>query len=325
MQAFRLFNPEESDQSTKPELDVSEVAKLYLGYLRLRAATGDVSRGHIANVEYYLGLFAQQFRQSVSSCRQRDLLRWLDLHPRWKSGHTKKNACNAIVAAFVWAADEEGGALIDKSPYKLPKAVAAIPYVARRPADHAEYVALMRGGSRALRRALFFMRRTGCRPQDVRELLWSECHLAGPSPYILREKHKTRRATGKGKMIGLDAGTAAFLRSLRRQCDGIGHVFRNCDGLPWMPHSFCQHFSRWRERLGLAAGLMKRVTAYCLRHTYACDGIEAGVSVRKIADQLGHTTTRMVETIYGSHTRGKMDHLANVADEMVSARRRKKT
>lgn len=297
---------------------VPRVISLYLDHLARRLASDDYSRDALSNTKRELERFAVAHPFAVSECRQHNLTAWIEVNPQWESAHTKKRVIAGIVACFRWAAEEE---LIDRCPYRRVKVVSNLPYVARRPADHKEYVALMRHGSRALRRALFFLRRIGARTCEMRGLLWTDCILDGPAPHVCLYKHKTHRKTGKPRKIGLDVATANWLRAMRRRA-ASAWVFTNCNGDPWKRCTFCVNLRGVAKRAGLDETAASRVTAYCLRHTYVVDGIEGGLTTRQIADQVGHETTDMIDRIYGSHTRQREEHLAKVAEAALRARKR---
>jgi integrase len=88
----------------------------------------------------------------------------------------------------------------------------------------------------------------------------------------------------------------------------------NCDGLPWKKDSFCHAVARTARRAGLNVGVAKRVSAYCLRHTYCVEALASGqANVDEVARQLGHASKDMVEAIYGSHLRHEIGHVASIA------------
>lgn len=297
---------------------VPSIIDLYLESLLVRHVAGEYAKDALSNARRELRRFADSFAIAITDCRQHDLTRWLSINPQWKSSCTKKRVASTILACFRWAEEEE---LVPKCQYHWPKSLKGLPDKVRRPADPFEYVALMRGGSRELRRALFFLRRTGCRTCEMRELCWQDVH----DDHISLEKHKTRRKTGRARKYGLDRSTANFLRALRRNRQGHpeDHVFLNCEGGKWDRHTFARHLRRWAKRIGLDEGVETRVSAYCLRHTYAVDAIEAGVTSRQIADQQGHERTGMIDTVYGSHTRQRTAHLNSVAEDILRKRLRK--
>ena len=170
---------------------------------------------------------------------------------------------------------------------------------------------------------------------ELRNLTWDEVFLDGPSPHLSLTRHKTFRTSGK-RIIGLSASTARFLRNLgqqyERRCncacetcqaDISPNVFTNCHGTPWDRHTFARHLRRTAKAIGLDDGVAERISGYCLRHLFTVDAIEAGISTRMIADQLGHARTGQIDTGYGSHTRQRVEHLSSVAEEIN--RKRNKT
>lgn len=321
MSAIKIFVPDENYRGG--ELTVRDVIDRYLNALTSRVRSDDYDIDAFENSKYYLESFAAAHSQEVSQCRQADLNRWLDANQQWRSMHTRKNAVNVVVTCFSWAADEERGDMIRVCPYRRPNCLKGIPYVPRRPADHAEYVILMRKGSRPLRRALFFLRRTGARTCEMRELIPSDCILDVDVPHLLLYRHKSHRKTRTPRVVGIDAATARWLGNIIRNSN-TKNVFTNCDGGQWDRHTFARHLRRWAKRLGLDEGVDQRISGYCLRHTFTVDGIEAGISSRQLADQLGHARTDMVDLVYGRHTRARAGHLGNVVTECLQRRRRKK-
>lgn len=315
-----IFHPE---CDSPHEITVSRVVDLYLRVMEGRAAAGDLSSENFLNTQRDLRNLSSFLRDTaVSACTQADFESWFASNPQWKSGHTKKRIQAEALCCFEWAADPTRGNLIDRVPFRSLRQIASIPYVPRRAAERDEIVALMRHSQAALRRSLFFCYRTGCRPCEMRELIWPWVHLDTPAPHLALEKHKTVRKTGKPRIIGLDAATVRLLRWLEARRDhGMQHVFANNHGRPWLKRSFSQAVARAAVRAGLDGGSVKRVSAGCLRTTYACDLIEAGFTDRQAADMLGHTSTWMVDHVYGSHTRQRAAHLDDLAKKIEKSRK----
>jgi integrase len=272
--------------------------------------------------------------QTIAECKQHDLSAWLAANPQWEAVDTRRRVVSTITACFNWALHEE---LIERSPYLRPHSLRGKTSPVRRPATHAEYVQLMRHGSRPLRRGLYILRKTGMRTCEMRNLTWDEVFLDGPSPHLSITRHKTFRRTGKPRVIGLDPSTARFLRNLATQyerrcgcncetCEAniSPHVFTNTRGGPWDRHTFARHLRRFAQSIGMDQGVAQRVSGYCLRHLFTVDAIEAGISTRMIADQLGQSGTRIIDTVYGSHTKHRVEHLSSVAEEINRKRNRDK-
>lgn len=290
---------------------VSRIVDAYLRHIRARAARGEYSRCALRHAERDLGRFvAIHGRKPVSKCRRFDLTEWLDLHPEWKSPWTRKRVIGSIVRPFLWAEENQ---LIACSPYKAPRMRNGRK---RRPATNREYVTLMRGGTRPLRRALFFMRRTGCRTKEMRVLLWEQ--IDWQRSCIVYADHKSEHKHGRPRIIALDRPTLRFLANLYRKRPAWQlHVFVNCDGTPWDQHTFPRHVNRWGQRLGLEP-TKNGLSPYCWRHSFGTRAIENGVGEKQLADLMGHADTRMVS--YYAQTAGKVPYMRENLDKVNGKR-----
>lgn len=259
-------------------------------------------------------LVRQNGDRPLAECLDDDLVRWTLANPQWASGHSKANNLIAIHDCYAWYAEETGG----RSPYRR-KRMPRFTKPSRRDASETEYVALMRHtSSRALRRALWTLWNTGIRTCELRELLWTDLDLE--AGYALVFKHKAARKTGKPRLIGLSPRQRRFFRNLKRQAHAeVPHVFVNCEGDPWTKNSFGQHLRRTAKRIGLDEGQIKRVTAYCIRHTASTQAEEGGVSERNAATWQGNTP-EMQRQVYSSASRN-VQHVASVAKQVEEARR----
>jgi integrase len=303
------------------EITVGRVIDLYVANLEQRLRDDDISSDMVTHSVYDLLLFKAAYgHQTISQCKQFDLSGFIRDRPALKSAYSKARVSSIVVCSFNWA-KEQG--LIENVPYHRVKNLG--PKKPRRPCTAQEYCALMRNGNRAIRRLLFFLRRTGCRTCEARLLTWADVRLDGDEPGVILERHKTSKKTGKARMFGLDAGTAAFLRNLRRQAPPLmAHVFLNTSGKPWSRRAISLHIRRMARRIGLDEGVAHRVSAYCLRHFYISQAIQAGMTTRQIADQVGHETTAVIDKIYGASSRANAAHLGRVANEATRARLREK-
>jgi integrase len=299
----------------KEPLRVRDIVALYLKNLESRVNVGDFSRSAYDDSVRELGRFLLAHgAKPLSECRKHDLTKWLEDHPGWRSAWTRRRILGVITRPFLWAIDQ---GVIESSPYRAPKKMRK--GRKRRPATQAEYVCLMRGGSRELRRALFFLRRTGVRTKEMRDVVWAEIDFR--RGIIVRDKHKAINQTEDPlpRIIGLDRPTLRFLGNLyRNRRPGQLNVFVNCYGTSWDRHTFARHMNRWGSRLGLNPTEAK-LSAYCFRHAYGCAATEAGVGERQLADLMGHSDTRMVS--YYAQTAGKIEHLKrNAAKAMERLR-----
>lgn len=337
MSALHLFDPDAAPEGHG--ITLSETVRLYLAWLQTRVAAGEFSRGRRDLTSRYLLSFLAHAGEGtpVSTCKQHHFTAWwMDGFDRWKSDYSKRDAKDAVLACFRWAQEEE---LIEFSPFRSPRRFRlqtkprsplrkehyltlmreATTSFVRRPqrADLPEFARRRRKGSLALRLGCFFLRHTGARPCEMREAVWTD--MDWQSGIIRLFEHKTARATGKARLIGL---TRRLLKLLRRRFDrlrpaGEEHIFANAEGTPWTKDTWCRHFRRHARR----AALPIELTSYCLRHGFITEGIESGVDQKWIADQVGHKGTRMIER-YAATTRENAAHLSRVV-EAVQRRERK--
>lgn len=293
---------------------VAEVVGRYLEHLRCRVLLGTYAAHTLDDTARALGNFAAHFGgQRVDQCLKADLGAWLVRNPQWRSNHTRKRCVASVVAAFSWAEEN----LRTPHPYRRPRL--ELVTEPRRPMEAAEYVAVMRRASRALRRALFFLRRTGARTCEMRKLTWPM--VSWEAGVAVLDEHKTRRKSRAPRYIPLEPAVLRLLANLhRRRPPGSTHVFLNCDGQPWKTAQvFARHFRRWADRLGLP----KDVSPYCVRHAFTVAALEGGLGERQVADALGQADTRMVSW-YGRGTRAKTDHLKRVAADVARRRPRER-
>ena len=80
-------------------------------------------------------------------------------------------------------------------------------------------------------------------------------------------------------------------------------------GTPMHPSNVRRSFAAACKRAGI-----KPVSVYELRHTAASLLVDAGASPYQVADQLGHTTTRMLDRHYRHRIADVVDTAAVVAE-----------
>lgn len=252
--------------------------------------------------------------RAISETGNDDLTRWLLANPQLAAGVSKENCLDHIVGAFAWFEDEYRV----PSPYRaarLPRYVKK----PRREARAAEYVALMRHGSRQLRRALWTLWNVqGIRPVSLRQMRWEDFNWEGG--FVLTYQHKTARKTGKPLLIVMTPRQLRFFRNLHRQRPPWPEeVFLNTDGKPWTRNTFAQHVRRTARRLGLDDQTSERVSAYCFRHSFATQADEAGAAHEQISLVMGHSNQRMLREVYSKASQ-KVQHHRNAAMKIEKLR-----
>lgn len=151
---------------------------------------------------------------------------------------------------------------------------------------------------------------TGCRPNEVRGMTAEMVSLAGKR--VTLDRHKTRKKTGRPKVVPLSDAALGVL-AVQMAKYGRGYLFRDEKGRQLTYPTIWGRLTRIKKRLGLR----REVCLYSFRHSFATHLLEGGASSREVAKLLGHTTTAMVEAVYGHFL--DLDRLRSVAGRMNDA------
>lgn len=175
-----------------------------------------------------------------------------------------------------------------------------------------EWQRLMRGSSPYFRRVLVFLRFTGCRPGEMRQLRWDNIHEDVRAAIF--EKHKTSntQAVKKPRRIALNNVAMKLLAWIRRNDNHSDYVLLSRDGLPWSCSALTCYMRRLRKRIGLP----KDVKNYGCRHAFGTGAIMNDVGLATLAELMGHNSTKTTE--YYIHLSGKADHLSAAAEMATS-------
>jgi integrase len=91
------------------------------------------------------------------------------------------------------------------------------------------------------------------------------------------------------------AHRAAWRLAAGKDWPDTGLFFVRPDGRPWHPSSVSQRFRRLIQRAGLPP-----IRLHDLRHGAATIALDAGVDIKVVSDQLGHSTTTLTRDTYQS-------------------------
>ncbi len=100
--------------------------------------------------------------------------------------------------------------------------------------------------------------------------------------------------SGKSRHVALNDEGRRLFEGLTTGRSARDLIFARNDGEPWAP----SHQQRPIAEASRRAGIEPPATFHALRHTYASALAMKGVSMRVIADQLGHADTRITERHY---------------------------
>jgi integrase len=230
--------------------------------------------------------------------------------PTW-SPSTRHSFVGAVVSACRWAVRAR---LLIRNP---------LDGVRRPPKESRGESALLGPGDLTRLRAaatpqfrlyLDVLHATGARPGEVAAI---SADAFDPAAGVVRlGEHKTRHVTGRCRVIYLTPQVVEVLSALRERHPD-GPLLRNRCGKPWTGWALVKAMQATRERAGVP-----HAVCYSARHTFATDGLAAGLSDSVTAELLGHTSTKMLRNY--AHLRAKADALrsalARVRDAQSESR-----
>ncbi len=267
------------------------------------------SRGeHTPGTHGWYKLYLDQFVGSIPKALKISELipdhvtRWVDkTYPKADcSPSTRHGACRTVVRAINWARKQ---GLIDKRlSLEMPTPTRRETYVT---AD--QYASILKVTARPFRDLIEILRHTGARPETVR--LVEARHLDRNLRCWTIEKGFTKKIKRK-RTVPLDD------RAFELCCDWAdayptGPMFRNRYGEPWTGRALIEQCRKARKKVGF------KFTAYSFRHTFATDALKSGLDAVTVARLMGHTSTRMLDTVY-SHLEDQTDYLAGAMGRATS-------
>lgn len=174
---------------------------------------------------------------------------------------------------------------------------------------------------------------TGMRRGEALGLRWSDVDLEagrltvqrsrGQVGYEVREQGtKTRRSR---RSVKLDSTTVrALRRQSQRQLDDAaewgaawtesGYLFTREDGLPWHPDRVVKLF-----QAAVKAAGMEPIRLHDLRHTYATLALQAGVPLKVVSENLGHSSIAITADTYSHVTPTVQESAAELVAALVDS------
>ena len=161
---------------------------------------------------------------------------------------------------------------------------------------------------------LRFTSRTGLRRGEAVGLRWDDVDLDEAVAHIRRSLTVTQGQVSEAgpkteagmRFVGLDCVTVALLREVKRaqaqqalvlgagyRFNPGGFVFTRPDGAHLRPDSITQAARRIADAMGLA-----EIHLHSLRHTRGTTFLEAGIDIKIVSDQLGHSDVAFTQRTY---------------------------
>lgn len=280
-------------------LSVRDILTLYLRHSRAEVVHGAAA---LADRERTFALFAAVCGDlAVTDCKPYHLTDFIEARAGWRSVSTRRAKAAEIRAAFQWATDQER---INRNPFRGVRYREAD----RRP-DMPDDVLnrALEAGNRPWAKAVLFLRLTGCRTGELCAARWEDVDL-DRGVWVI-PKHKTRKHTGKPKVVALVPEAVALLRRLLEMAPATApgavptvadsavpgnFVFRNNRGKPWTRG---QLYQTWR-RMRIKGVVKSNATLHGIRHRFGSAGVANGAPIKLVSMQLGHASVATTEKYY---------------------------
>ncbi|WP_422738111.1 tyrosine-type recombinase/integrase [Micromonospora sp. WMMD729] len=138
---------------------------------------------------------------------------------------------------------------------------------------------------------------------------------------------KPPKSRAGNRDVALDTDTAKVLTAYKARraqwqlaagpaWPDTGLFFVRPDGQPWHPNAVTQRFRRLIRKAGLPP-----IRLHDLRHSAATIALDAGVDIKVLSDQLGHSTTTLTRDTYQSVTKQLHQDAADAVAEKINERR----
>lgn len=131
-----------------------------------------------------------------------------------------------------------------------------------------------------LKRAALFSALTGLRHCDIQKMRWKEIQIDGDNARLNFTQQKT-----KGVEYMPISAQALQLCGEQGQAEQL--IFEDLPDPAWIS----KPLKRWIE----AAGISKRITFHCFRHTYATLQLSSGTDIYTVSKMLGHTNVKTTQ------------------------------
>ena len=145
-----------------------------------------------------------------------------------------------------------------------------------------------------LKKAAFFSALTGLRHSDIRKMTWKELSVEGDHYRI----NFTQRKTGGVEYMPISE-QAYLICGEPAEPDRL--VFEGLQDPSWINRPV----KKWIE----AAGIKKKITFHCFRHSYATNQLTEGTDLYTVSKMLGHTNIRTTQ-IYAKVVDSKKEEAA---------------
>jgi integrase len=277
-----------------PDAPVAAVVDEFLEWVQQEGRsprTYDYYRRHLESFVRHVGA-----RLTVEDLRPLHVTRWVGAEYSGCGETTRNSVISVVQRAMNWAVKQ---GIVARSP------IQGIEKPPRRRRETFVTADQFKQVLAAVKDKLFSdfvttLWETGCRPKEAREV--EARHFDADRGVWLFERVESKGKRNR-RLVVLTDDVKAISARLAKQHKS-GPIFRNTDGKPWTKDSLNCRFRRLQKKLGFP------VHAYAFRHGFATVALGRGVDSFSVAKLMGHSDTRMVETVY-QHLDGNDAFLRN--------------
>ena len=312
-EALRLFHPDDEPARQTPRRARLQTVQAVVDWYKANDVRDFSAKAHAERLRI-LALFVEEYgTRQVDDLIGADHLEFLNRHQPKSSKWTRKRWSNTIKRPFNFVA----GQGLCVCPLSFVKA--SVPRGGHgRDLTRAEFCRLARLATPAFRPVLIFLRYSGARPFELRQLEWSQVREAAKVAIQKAGSGKNRNNRGEqvSRKIFLSGRALRLLTRMRaRARPGDKYVFLNSFGKPWTCKAVDKNLAGLREKLNLPAD----AKVYGCRHAFATNAILNGVDMASLKDLMGHAS---VLTTQGyTHLLEKNEHLAASAEKATRGKK----
>jgi integrase len=294
--------PPEASPSAKAAF--KQIANAFLEESQ-KANAPDTYRGHKRFLKSFCR-FLHSPTYRVEDLKPYQAYRWVGLHETWGDS-TRRVALSVVQACLNWGVKQ--GYISDHPLKALEKPPAAAREEFVTPEQQEKIFGHLRTTD-PFRDFVFAMQQTGCRPSEVARVAAEDCDLEA-GVWVL-QKHKTRKKTGKPRVIVLNAAMLDLTKRLVKECGGKGPIFRNRDNRPWKRSGIGYRLRKLAEELNIPG-----LSSYLYRHAFITIALERGLTDTVVAELCGNSPVTIRR--HYTHLNERLDFLRSQAEKATQS------
>lgn len=312
--------PEENRSGANPDgesFTFRDVAKLWLSDLETRSKSSNVTESRRIINGVWLAEFQDVPVENLSARRLKRTIKAMN----WSSVKRRRNCCSVLRQILEFAVDDLD--VLDANPLPSEKRRGGKSQATTfepKPFSVKEKAAILRDLKKMNREAWLFHLiafETGARTGEVLALTWDDFDFANGDVSITKaivRSEVTTTKTYKSRTVAMTAELANALKGEVRPLDGGPLWIAEQTGAQ---RKSAKHFRKWWVR-ALDSAKVDYRRMYTTRSTRATELLSAGVPVKIVAAQLGHTEQVCQQRYSGLYVTGNERDVLRAAEKRIA-------